>query len=463
VAALGRPLPESTRAALGKQLRDLLRWQRELATWPQPSGVARAVPFVSLYSSRGLRGCAGVPDGEPATRIARAFVASMHDARFATLTEAERLELRAEVSFVRGPRQVTLAEWNERYEAGTHGGALVSPGAPPALLLPEIAQGSSGTAAQFLASLRTKSGRTAGPADQLFLFETERVVAYDEVFPRTTASDAAAAWLSGMIMPDGTMIFEVDGRTAAGERIGEMHHARVAVALSALAAHGGFEARRRRALRRLSSDVRDGLGGREVEGFPRAPAHVAGTVALSCLAGAPLRDELRAIAAWPKLRENAWHAAQVATALGPEAPTALWDACVSALASAPWAPWTALAARARGDRATLERTLAPLVDSVRRGGPHAGGVCMPEQPAGALPQIALTAIVVEALAGARARPAAQAIARARGFLRRWQCLPDRAPGSIDLRTALGAFPGSPVHTGLRVDITGHALLALLAK
>jgi hypothetical protein len=88
---------------------------------------------------------------------------------------------------------------------------------------------------------------------------------------------------------------------------------------------------------------------------------------------------------------------------------------------------------------------------------------MPEQPAGALPQIALTAIVVEALAGARARPAAQAIARARGFLRRWQCLPDRAPGSIDLRTALGAFPGSPVHTGLRVDITGHALLALLAK
>ena len=33
---------------------------------------------------------------------------------------------------------------------------------------------------------------------------------------------------------------------------------------------------------------------------------------------------------------------------------------------------------------------------------------------------------------------------------------------VHLRTALGAFPGSPIHAGLRVDVTGHALLALLA-
>ena len=463
VPALAKRLPEASRAALARQLRGLLRWQSKLVSWPRPIGVGRAVPFVSLYSSRGLRGCAGVGHGEPSTRIARAFLAAMHDARFPRLTPAEQLELRAEVSFLRGPRRVTLAEWHDTFEAGTHGAALVTPDAPPALLLPEIALARRATATKFLAALREKSARAAEPADELFLFETERVVAYEHAFPRATENDAAAAWLSGMITPSGEMMFEVDGMTAVGDRVGEMHHARIAVALTALAAHGGFEARRKSALRRLASDIRGALAGRDVAGWPRGPAQVAGTLALASLAGVPLREELRSVAASPALRENAWHAAQVAVALGREAPAALWQACVGGLAAEPWAPWTAMAARARGDVAVLERALPPLIDSVRAAAPHAGGVCMPKHRPGAVPEIALTAIVVEALEGScsSSRPAARAVERARRFLRRWQCLPDRAPGAIDLRTALGAFPGSPIHAGLRVDVTGHALLAFV--
>lgn len=388
----------------------------------------------------------------------------MHDARFPRLTAAEHLELRAELSFLRAPRQVTLAEWQDTFEAGTHGAALVTPGAATALLLPEIALARRATATKFLAALREKSEREAAPSDELFLFETERVVVYDHAFPKASANDAAAAWLSGMIAPSGEMFFEVDGTTAVGDAVGAMHHARISVALTALAAHGGFEARRKRALRRLGSDIGDALAGRDVAGWPRGPAHVAGTLALASLAGVPLREALRGAAAWPALHENAWHAAQVALALGREAPAALWQACVRGLEKEPWAPWTALAARARGDVAVLERTLPPLVDSVRTDAPHAGGVCMPSHRPGAVPELALTAVVMEALApsASRSRAVAQATVRARQFLRRWQCLPEHAPGSINLRTALGAFPGSPIHAGLRVDVTGHALVALLA-
>jgi AMMECR1 domain-containing protein len=463
VPALARRLPPASRAALAKQLRALLSGQHDLATWPRPFGVGHAVPFVSLYSSRGLRGCAGAPGGEPSTRVARAFLAAMHDARFPVLTPAEQLELRAEVSFLRAPREVTLTEWNETFEAGTHGAALVSPGAATALLLPEIALARRATATKFLAALREKSARVAAPSDRLFRFETERVVVYEHAFPKANANDTAAAWLSGMITPSGEVFFEVDGTTAVGDGIGEMHHARISIALAALAAHGGFETRRKRALRRLASDIGNALAGRDVPGWPRGRAHVAGTLALASLAGVPLHEELRGAAAWPALHENGWHAAQVALALGRDAPAALWKACVRALEREPWAPWTAMAARARGDVAVLERALPPLVDSVRAAAPHAGGVCMPGQRPGAVPELALTAVVVEALSpsASRSRAVARAILDARRFLRRWQCLPEQAPGSIDLRTALGAFPGSPIHAGLRVDVTGHALLALL--
>jgi hypothetical protein len=154
----------------------------------------------------------------------------------------------------------------------------------------------------------------------------------------------------------------------------------------------------------------------------------------------------------------------VVLALGRDAPAALWQSCVAALAVEPWAPWTAMAARARGDAVVLERALPSLIDSVRTAGPHPGGVSMPTQPSGTVPEIAVTAVVLEALAGARgsSRAATRAIERGRTFLRRWQCVLDRAPGLVDLRTALGAFPASPIDAGLRVDVTGHALLALLA-
>lgn len=469
VPALRRPLDGPARDKLRAYLGALLRWQRDLARWPGTLDAGSAAPFVSLYASRGLVGCAGVNGGDPTTRIARAFLASMHDARFPAVTAAERSELRVELSFVRAPRRVSRAAWDATFEAGAHGGAIVSgraPGAPspsPVLLLPEMALARTADAAKFLAALVAKSGRALVPSAQLFLFETECLVVYpDRGVPVASHTDAAAAWLAGLIDRDGAMVFEVDGRTAIGDRIGVMMHARVAVALAALAKHGGFERRRRVALRRLTSEIGRALSGDAVDGWPTAPASIAGTLALASMAGAPVKEALREAATWPALRANAWHAAQVVTALGTDAPAALWKACVDALEHEPWAPWTALAARARGDDGVLRRTVDPLVTSVREVAPHAGGVCMPGRGAHAVPELALTAVVIEALATARSRPAAAASKRGRAFLRRWQCLPDRAPGLMDLRTALGAFPATPIHGGLRVDVTGHALLALLA-
>ena len=78
----------------------------------------------------------------------------------------------------------------------------------------------------------------------------------------------------------------------------------------------------------------------------------------------------------------------------------------------------------------------------------------------ALPEVALTAAVVEALSGANERPLVAARERALRFIGRLQHLSYIPPDVRDPALALGAFPLTPVHADLRTDVTAHAALAL---
>src|SRR6185295_6815907 len=107
---------------------------------------------------------------------------------------------------------------------------------------------------------------------------------------------------------------------------------------------------------------------------------------------------LLALASHPALIAVPWHAGQVACALGRDAPDALYRSCVQAAERETLAPWAVMAARARGDHSTFLRTARALAQRVHDAGPHAGGVALRS-----LPEIALTAAVVEALDGAKER------------------------------------------------------------
>lgn len=363
------------------------------------------------------------------------------------------------MSFLLAPRRVDLNLWTYTFEPGTHGGALVNGGRLAAALLPETAIASMADAARFRELLSEKAGRPARAEDELWIFETDRVVATQEASEgRGSGAAAAAAWLAGMVRADGSVVFSADARTGAGRLTGDLHHARVATALRALGRQGDFGECVAIARRRLAADMRAALAGRDVAGWPKERDRIAGTLALASLAGARVDAALEEAASWPELESSPWHAAQVVLALGERAPPSLWASCVRALGKRPWAPWTALAAHGRGEAEVYARCLPPLVASVRAEAPYEGGVS--EGASSGVPEIALTAIVVEALVGARSLAARVAVRRARAFLVRWQCLPACAPGLIDLRTAYGAFPASPVHPLLRVDVTAHACMAL---
>jgi hypothetical protein len=238
-----------------------------------------------------------------------------------------------------------------------------------------------------------------------------------------------------------------------------MAHGRAAVLVQALAAHGGHEAVVARARSWLGAEIRAALRGRRVEGWPDDPASAAGTLALATLAGIDLDAEL---AAYAREHEAAvgrtpWHAAQVIAAIGNGAPRPLWAACVSDLEQRPWAPWTAIAAARLGDRATLQRVGRALADAIRTRAPHRGGASITP-----VPETALTAVAVEALALVRAPWARAAAARGREFLLSLQLTSERLYAALDPEVARGAFPASPVADVLRADVTGHALLALSA-
>jgi len=156
------------------------------------------------------------------------------------------------------------------------------------------------------------------------------------------------------------------------------------------------------------------------------------------------------------VHRSAWHAAQVAAALGREAPDTLWQACVAHLGATPWAPWTLLAARARGDAAVVEATAGPVVSSLRESAPHEGGCGVAE-----VPETAVTALAVEALQGLPGGDVGRATKRGRSFLRARQLLPGAIPGELDPDISAGAFVASPVVVDLlRCDVAGHAFSAL---
>jgi AMMECR1 domain-containing protein len=457
-APLGSPERRRVRAATER----LVAWQRDLSQWSVPRGVPDATPFVTLYVGGSVRGCFGSDEGSPGERLARAFLRALSDARFGGIAGADRAEVVAEVSYVCRVRACPFERLVTDVEPGTHGVGLVGKNGSPVVLLPSVARDDGLAAPGLVAALARKAGLPdvqSLAALPTFLFETSTVVCRPGgMLARIgAATDLAAAWLTRMVGDDGQVLFGLDGRTGAAERVGLMHHGRAAAAIGALARHGGHARVVARGRARLVRDVESALAGKPLAGWPTEPAQRAATVALAALAGAELLQEVGELSRQtPELERAAWHAAQVVAACGPAAPPALWQACVASLDREPWAPWTVIAARAYGDMAVVERAERALVASVRRRAPYAGGVSPPSSTG--MPEIALTALVAEALAASTGREAKAALRLAREFLLRWQ-VKAYAPACA-APAAFGAFPATPVSLALRCDMTGHALAAL---
>jgi hypothetical protein len=451
------------RGAIQGALLRLLAWQVELDEWPRPRRAPhgpRATPIVSLYADGVLRGCAGSSEGTPGERLARAFLHAESDLRFGGIPPHARKRLVAQVAYPFGLTRIPLAEAAEHVVPGAHGLALALPGVPPALLLPDVAREHELDALGFLGALEHKAGlkREHWP-DALFTFETDRVTArLGERRQRAALMaplEAGVRWLAARVGRDGRVGFGLEPRTGELHTHGPMLHGRAAVVLQALGKHPAGRAAATRVRRWLTRELAAALRGRAVESWPAEVPLVAGTLALCALSGLEVREPLRALARHPALAAVPWHAAQVVCALGPDAPEPLYRACVEASAGEPLAPWTVMAARARGDRATFLRTARALATRVATSGPHAGGVALR-----ALPELALTAAVVEALSGAKERPLVAARERALRFVERLQHLSLIPPDVPDPALAFGAFPLTPVHAYLRADVTAHAVLAL---
>jgi hypothetical protein len=438
----------------------LLAWQKNLAAWPVLDGAPNATPFVSLYAGGRLVGCVGNDEGTGGERLARAFLAALSDGRFGGIGAADRGTLSAQVSYVRRMRWIEREAALTVIEPGTHGIGLARAGKPAVSLLPQVARDLGLTARGLLDVLAQKAQVAASDfgGGALFVFETESVAAH-EADPARRAGGSAVqrglAWLRELLDVGPGVVFGIDPRARQVHLAGPMLHGRAAVAIQALRAHRAHGPTALRASRWLAAEVRRGLSRRGVEAWPEHPAMVAGTLALAVLAGIDVTRPLASLASKPEVLAMPWHAAQVVTALGASAPDALYRACVADLERRAWAPWTAMAARARGDGETFARCERALVATIRTAPPHEGGASVTE-----VPEIAQTAIAVEALARSVSREARAAVRRGRAFLTKWQFRAESIPASLERRLAEGAFPASPVATFLRADITGHAVLAL---
>jgi len=192
-----------------------------------------------------------------------------------------------------------------------------------------------------------------------------------------------------------------------------------------------------------------------VEGWPAERATVAGTLALAKMAGIDVGRPLRDLACQSDVHAAPWHAAQLAVALGRDTPDPLWRACVRSLDVDSRAPWVAMAATVREDWPVYERVAVALAAGVREHGPQRGGVASES-----VPELALTAVTVEALAPARDAAIQRAARLACTFVERSQVLGDALPESLDPSRVHGGFPLTPVHLFMRSDVTAHAVLAL---
>jgi AMMECR1 domain-containing protein len=459
---LARRLTLEQRRRVARDLADLLAWQTDLVRWKKPRSRVDAVPFVALYATGKLYGCFGAHGAEPDERLARAFLRSLNDARFGAIPEALRARLAAEVSYIRDAAPIDATGIEATFEAGTHGLGVRREDGVIVVLLPSVARDHGYGARAMLDALVRKANLTA-PLKGLFMFEVDRVVARPPEPARKvmgrSSRDAAAAWLARLVQADGSILFAIDARSGSSMASGEMHHARTAAAVQALALHGSHPALVTRARNRLARDARKALAGGAVEAWPTDPAKVAGTLAHLARAGVDLKRALLAQAQSPAVHRAPWHAAQVATALGPLAPESLLRACVEALDARPWAPWTVLALVGReteGLSGARSRAVDALIASIRTEGPHCGGANVTP-----IPEVALTALTVEALRSVRPTQAVRAaIARGVSFLSAWQVAADRVPAAFAPEASIGAFVGSPIASGLRADVTAHALMAL---
>ena len=415
------------------------------------------MPFVALYAGSTLKGCIGSDEGTGGEKLARAFLSSLGDVRFGGIRRHDRRGLVAEVSYVRAPRMADRSTLESVFEVGTHGLALHRERGMPVVLLPSVARDGRLGPTGMLEALDRKAGPEAG---SLVLFETDTVVVRRTAWRgrEMTPTDAAAEWLASLIRPDGSIAFAKDARTGETVDIGEMHHARGASVVQALERHGGYPRKVVRARARLTLECRAALRGDAPPGWPADAARVAGTLALAVRAGVPIEAEARAyvsehaaaIAAVP------WHAAQVVAALGKSAPEALWQASVRDLGAHPWAPWTIFAALGHGDQATATGASHCLVDAIRTEAPYRGSVMLTRTP-----EVALTALTIEALRAVAQTPAIRrAVRRGQDFLRRCQMTRDLLPGPFTPGPSLGAFSATPTSSLLRGDVTAHALLAL---
>ena len=459
LSPLGSPLTAAERASLQQTLRALLLWQRDLRNWPALPSAPEATPIVSMYARGGLCGCAGMSKGAPGERVARAFVQALGDDRSSGLSREGRAGLRCRLSYARAVRSVSLASVPELLEVGTHGVALALPDRP-VTLLPDVARDNSLDAEGMLETLERKgeTKRAAWPKDGLYLFETDTVLARMTETPELEPNPIAAAanWLAARVDAKGQVTFGMSPRTGEQHRKSDMFHGRTAILVRALLAQRVGRDAATRARRWLGVELVRALAGHPVEQFPSQPALVAGTLALAVMSGIELHDALLAYAVRPEVLAVPWHAAQVVAALGTRAPEALWLACKRHLEVEPWAPWTALAAKARADSQTFARVTAALIDSVPERGPHVGGV-----GPNSVPELARTAVTVEALLAADSAAARAARARARGFLLEQQINGGSCIAASDPELVHGAFPQTPVHDYLQIDVTGHALLALV--
>jgi AMMECR1 domain-containing protein len=457
---LRRPLRDAERADVVRAVGSMLRFQRTLARWAPISSAPDATPFVSLYANGRLCGCYGSDEGQPAEQLARAFLRAAHDGRFAPVSASERADLVAQVSYVKRPRLLNPENADDAIEVGTDGVSLVRDGHPAVIVLPHVAREERLGPRELLDALLRKARADAGAWRQggLYAFETEDIVVRrgaraEPAFAEST--EAAARWLASLVGADGAIAFAIDPRRRRRFAHGEMHHGRSAIVVQALAAHGKRPALVTRARTRLERDIRSALGGAVIEGWSPDPERVASTLALAIRAGVPLVRELVDFIEANKGPETPWYAAQVVAALGPLAPRELWESCIADLDRHSFAPWTLIAADARGDRERRVRAARGVAHALRVGPPHRGGASV-----SVVPETALTAIAVEALALHPAPWARAASARGREFLRRMQLVDGRIPGALDPELARGAFVASPIIDILRGDVTGHALLAM---
>jgi hypothetical protein len=415
-------------------------------------------PFVTIYAGGELRGCFGSAEGGPRERLTRAFLRAVDDSRYGVVRPEERAHLAAVISYVDGYRVVDPEEIATQVEAGREGLGVVAEGRIRAMLLPHTTRDLRASPRALLGHLARKAGLRDFRATTVFAFGTDDVVVRSEATSASRGRDPsarAAAWLARLVDADGAVAFAIDARQRRRIATGLMHHGRAAVVVRALSGRTRHARVVGRARAWLRATIDRAIHGGSVAGWPEDRAMQAGTLALAHAAGLDFARELLDLAGDEKVVASPWHAAQVVAALGHDAPTTLFRACVCDLRRRPWAPWTVLAARARGDEAVVREASRALVASLRAGSPNEGGCSTTE-----VPETALTALVVEALDGIDDADARAAVRRGRRFLRRLQWLGEAVPANLDPKLADGAFPISPVVDLMRCDVVAHALLAL---